>query len=102
MDRILAAQARPESLLSLLGEDERRSLPSSPEDEAAVRPRSTSEYQPLLPDEPAADEPPSAPPFVRYAPSDLQVPATQQDILLSGPRKEIIQWLCRNDRNGVW
>jgi transposase len=62
VERVLAAQARPKSLTSLLAEDERRVLPSSPEDQAAVEPRPTSEYQPLLPQEPCADEPRSEPP----------------------------------------
>jgi transposase len=62
VERILAAQARPKGLLSLLAEEERRCLPSSPEDEAAVRPRPMSEYPPLFPEEPAPDEPPPEPP----------------------------------------
>ena len=61
VERILASQARPQSILSLLADDE-PPLPASAEDEAAVRPRPTSEYQRLLPEEPPPDEPPTEPP----------------------------------------
>jgi transposase len=58
VERILAAQARPKGLWALMAEEERSPLPSSAADAAAVQPRPTSEYQPLLPEEPAPDEPP--------------------------------------------
>src|SRR5439155_3328657 len=57
VERILAAQARPKSILSTLAEDEGPTLATA-EDADAVRPRPTSEYQPLLPPEPDPDEPP--------------------------------------------
>jgi transposase len=56
VERILAAQARPKSLLSILAEDEGPTLATTDDD--AVRPRPTSDYQPLLPPEPHPDEPP--------------------------------------------
>ena len=74
VERILATQARPKSLLSLLAEEERPPLPSSAEDEAAVHPRPTSEYQSLLPEEPAPDEPPHPPP----AEPPLEPPASEE------------------------
>lgn len=61
VERILASQARPQSLSFPLPEDERRPLSSPAEDDAAVRPRPTSDYQSLLPEEPRPDEPPSEP-----------------------------------------
>lgn len=57
VERILAAQARPKSLLSTLADDEGPTLATA-EDADAVRPRPTSDYQPLLPPEPDPDEPP--------------------------------------------
>lgn len=59
VERILAAQARPRSLLSSLAEDDGPTL-GTPQDDDVVRPRPTSEYQPLLPPDPDADEPPPA------------------------------------------
>jgi transposase len=51
VERILATQARPKGLLETLAEEERRNLPLSLcSDPIAIRP--TSEYQPLLPEEP--------------------------------------------------
>ncbi len=58
VERILAAQARPKSVLESLAEEERRSWPAAFTAEK-VPPRPTSEYQPLLPPEPADDGPPS-------------------------------------------
>jgi transposase len=51
VERILATKARPKGLLETLAEEDRRHLPDSLcSDPIAVRP--TSEYQPLLPEEP--------------------------------------------------
>jgi Mu transposase-like protein len=57
VERILAAQARPRSLLSALTQDEGPTLATTENDDV-VQPRPTSEYQPLLPPEPDPDEPP--------------------------------------------
>ena len=58
VERILAAQARPKSILERLAEEERRHLPPQlPTD--PVHPRPTSDYQPLLPPEPQSDGPAS-------------------------------------------
>jgi len=62
VERILAAQARPKSFLSSLAEDEGPTL-ATPHEEDVVRPRPTSEYQPLLPPDPNADDPPEECPF---------------------------------------
>src|SRR5262249_36515859 len=58
VERILAAQARPKGVLEGLAEEECRHLPPALASDA-IRPRPTSDYQPLLPEEPAADGPPS-------------------------------------------
>jgi hypothetical protein len=76
VERILATQARPQSMLSLLAEDERSPRPED-EDAAAVRPRPTSEYQPLLPEEPPPDEPPCQPP--RAAEPPPEPPAASEE-----------------------
>lgn len=60
VERILAAQAKPKSSLSLLAEEGDPCRPL--QDEAAVRPRPMSDYPPVLPEEPAPDEPPQEPP----------------------------------------
>jgi transposase len=60
VERILAAQARPRSILEALAEEERRSLPAAFTADP-VPPRPTSDYQPLLPEEPDDDDPPSDP-----------------------------------------
>jgi transposase len=60
VERILAAQARPKSILDRLAEEERQSLPPFLNSDL-VSPRSTSDYQPLLPQEPDNDGPPSEP-----------------------------------------
>jgi len=60
VERILAAQARPRTVLEVLAEEERRSLPAAFTADP-VPPRPTSDYQPLLPKEPDDDGPPSDP-----------------------------------------
>ena len=58
VERILAAQARPKDVLERLAEEERRQLPPQLSSDP-ISPRPTSDYQPLLPEEPADDGPPS-------------------------------------------
>jgi transposase len=58
VERILAAQARPKGVLDHLAEEERRHLPPELSSDP-IGPRPTSDYQPLLPEEPADDGPPS-------------------------------------------
>jgi len=60
VEGILAAQARPKGVLERLAEEERRHLPSLLQNDP-VRPRPTSDYQPLLPPEPVNDGPPGEP-----------------------------------------
>lgn len=60
VERILAAQARPRTVLEALAEEERRSLPTAFTADP-VPPRPTSDYQPLLPKEPDDDGPPTDP-----------------------------------------
>ena len=60
VERILAAQARPRTVLEALAEEERRSLPAAFTADP-VPPRPTSDYQPLLPEEPDDDGPPRNP-----------------------------------------
>jgi transposase len=55
VERILAAQARPRELPETRAEAERLRLPQALSGEP-IGPRPTSEYQPLLPQEPANDE----------------------------------------------
>jgi transposase len=75
VERILAAQARPQSL-PFLGTDD-PPLTLSADDDTAVRPRPTSEYQPLLREEPGPDEPlPEAPSFQTQLPA-VQLPTVQ-------------------------
>jgi transposase len=60
VERILAAQARPRGVLAALAEEECRRLPPGLQsDPIAARP--TSDYQPLLPQEPARDDQPTDP-----------------------------------------
>jgi transposase len=58
VERILASQARPMGLLDKLASPSPSAAPR-PDDEPAIEPRSTLEYQHLLPEEPAGDDPPS-------------------------------------------
>jgi transposase len=58
VERILAAQARPKGVMQTLADDERQALPPTLQADP-VSPRPTSDYQPLLPKEPATDGPPS-------------------------------------------
>lgn len=60
VERILAAQARPQGLLAALAEEERRQLPPLLNVDP-VAPRPTSAYQPLLPKEPEDHDAPSHP-----------------------------------------
>jgi transposase len=60
VERILAAQARPRTVLEALAEEERRSLPAALAADP-VTPRLISDYQPLLPKESDDDGPPSDP-----------------------------------------
>jgi hypothetical protein len=59
VERILAAQARPKSLLASLAEEDGPTL-ATPQEADVVQPRPTSEYQSLLPPEPDPNEPPPA------------------------------------------
>lgn len=58
VERILASQARPMGLLDKLASQAPSADPRQ-DDEPAIQPRSTSEYQLLLPEEPAGNDPPS-------------------------------------------
>ena len=58
VERILAAQARPKDVLEGLAEEERRHLPPGLASDP-IGPRPTSDYQPLLPEEPDDDGPSS-------------------------------------------
>ena len=60
VERILAAQARPRTVLEALAEEERHSLPAALAADP-VTPRPTSDYQTLLPKEPDDDGPPRDP-----------------------------------------
>ena len=60
VERILAAQARPRGVLAALAEEEGRRLPPGLHSDPIVA-RPTSEYQPLLPPEPACDGQPTDP-----------------------------------------
>jgi len=55
VERILAVQARPKSVLEHLAEQERRHLEPLLGD-GPIRPRPVSDYEPLLPKEPQGDE----------------------------------------------
>jgi transposase len=58
VERILARQARPKDVLEGLAEEERRHLPPGLASDP-IGPRPTSDYQPLLPEEPHDDGPSS-------------------------------------------
>jgi transposase len=60
VEGILAAQARPRGVLERLAEEERRHLPPMLKSDP-ISPRPTTDYQPLLPEEPAHDGPPGDP-----------------------------------------
>ncbi len=60
VERILAAQARPKSLVQTLAEAERQPLPRALA-AGAVPPRPTADYQPLLTKEPDHGRPPETP-----------------------------------------
>jgi hypothetical protein len=75
VERILAVQARPKSVLEILAEEERQHLPPWL-DEESVSPRPTSDYQPLCEEEPPKHGETNALPDPK-APSDTDGAAPQ-------------------------
>jgi hypothetical protein len=61
VERILAVDGRPNSVLASLAEEERQRLPPGLHSDP-IGPRPTSDYQPLLPKEPACDGQTTTPP----------------------------------------
>jgi hypothetical protein len=68
VERILAAQARPKGVIETLTEAERQPLPPALGG-AAVPPRPTAAYQPLLSKEPDDGRPPETPPTTTRGPA---------------------------------
>lgn len=85
VERILAAQARPKSVLETLAEDERRHLPPWA-DEEPVRPRPTSDYQHLSAPEPPDHAEANPTPGDSAADTDASGAATEDRRRLPGAK----------------